>query len=66
MDKPKIKITPRVQIEIDKYTSLQKIVEQLEYCEYVTKDTFHYLTKNVAFLKLKQLAEQETKEQNNG
>lgn len=53
---PKPKVIPKTQteIEIDKYDTLQKIVEQLELCNYETEGGF--LENNVAFLSLKRMA----------
>ena len=53
---PKPIIIPKTQteIEIDKYDTLEKIVEQLEFCNYETKEG--YLKNNVAFLSLKRMA----------
>lgn len=42
------------------YKTLKEIVEQLEFCEYVTKDQLHKLEMNVAFIKLKEMAEAES------
>ena len=54
---PKPIVIPKTQteIEMDKYDSLQKIVNQLEGCHYECEGGF--LINNIAFLKLKQLAE---------
>ena len=38
------------------YDTLTEIVEQLEYCEYTTKDKLHDLKDNAALIKLKELA----------
>ncbi len=53
---PKEKVIPKtaIEIEMDKYDSLQKIVSQLESCNYESKGGF--LENNIAFMKLKQLA----------
>ena len=53
---PKPVVVPKTQteIEIDKYDTLQKIVEQLEKCNYETEGGF--LKNNVAFLSLKRMA----------
>jgi len=53
---PKPIVVPKTALEIamDKYDSLQKIVDQLESCEYENQSGI--LSKNVAFLKLKELA----------
>lgn len=53
---PKPKVIPKTQteIEMDKYDSLQKIVDQLESCNYEAEVGF--LVNNIAFMKLKQLA----------
>ena len=45
------------QEEIDKYDSLQKIVDQLEMCEY--ECIGGNLVNNIAFIKLKELAKRE-------
>lgn len=50
----KIEITETVQSEMDKYDSLEKIVQQLEMSVYECEGG--YLMNNTAFLKLKQLA----------
>ena len=57
---PKTKVIPKTQteIEMDKYDTLQKIIEQLEFCEYQTKDTQHNLKDNIAFMQLKRMAKQ--------
>lgn len=47
-------IGKQTKIEMDKYDTLQKIVDQLEYCNYETDG--RCLTNNVAFLKLKEMA----------
>lgn len=47
-------IGKQTRIEMDKYDTLQKIVDQLEYCNYETDG--RCLTNNVAFLKLKEMA----------
>jgi len=36
------------------YDTLTEIVEQLEYCEYTTKDKLHDLKDNAALIKLKE------------
>jgi len=56
---PKQKVIPKTptEIEMDKYDTLKKIVEQLESCEYQSKDTLHDLKNNVAFLSLKRMSE---------
>jgi len=53
---PKPIVVPKtnIEIEMDKYDSLQKIVDQLEKCEY--ENIAGLLVKNIAFLKLKELA----------
>jgi hypothetical protein len=53
---PKPTVVPKADLEIaiDKYDSLQKIVDQLESCEY--KNEAGILSENVDFLKLKELA----------
>ena len=38
------------------YTTLQQIVDQLEYCGYESKDSLHRLEDNVAFVALKERA----------
>lgn len=55
--KPKVIPKTRAEIEMDKYDSLKKIVEQLEGCKYECEGGS--LKTNTAFLKLKQLAESE-------
>lgn len=54
---PKPVVVPKTALEkaMDEYDSLKKIVEQLESCDY--KNEAGILNKNVAFLKLKQMAE---------
>jgi len=42
---------------MQEYTTLKQIVEQLEFCNYQTKDELHDLENNVAFIKLKEIAE---------
>lgn len=42
---------------MQEYTTLKQIVEQLEFCNYQTKDELHDLGNNVAFVKLKEIAE---------
>jgi hypothetical protein len=56
---PKPKVIPKTAIEIamDEYDSLQKIVDQLESCEY--ENQAGILNNNIAFLKLKQFAKEE-------
>lgn len=44
------------QQEVDKYDSLQKIVDQLESCHYECEGGI--LENNIAFIKLKQLAKE--------
>ena len=44
----------RTEIEMDKYDTLQKIVEQLEFCNYEAEGGF--LKNNIAFLSLKRMA----------
>jgi hypothetical protein len=53
---PKEKVIPKTQteIEMDKYDSIQKIVSQLELCEYKCEGGF--LKNNIAFLALKRMA----------
>jgi hypothetical protein len=53
---PKPVVVPKTQIEIemDKYDTIQKIVEQLEKCNYECEGGF--LKNNVAFLALKKMA----------
>ena len=53
---PKPKVIPKTQseIEMDKYDTLQKIVEQLESCEY--ENQAGLLKMNIAFLSLKRMA----------
>ena len=45
---------PRTDLEMDKYDTLQKIVEQLEFCNY--KSEAGSLKNNVAFMSLKKMA----------
>lgn len=52
--KPIVKPKTRTEIEMDKYDTLQKIVDQLEKFNYKCEEG--YLKKNVAFLKLKLMA----------
>lgn len=53
---PKPKVIPKTQteIEMDKYDTLPKIIEQLELCNYEAEGG--YLKNNVAFLSLKRMA----------
>jgi hypothetical protein len=53
---PKPKVIPKTQteIEMDKYDTIQKIVEQLELCNYEAPQGC--LKNNVAFLALKRMA----------
>lgn len=53
---PKPIVVPKTQteIEMDKYDTLQKIVDQLELCNYESEGGF--LKTNVAFLSLKRMA----------
>ncbi len=53
---PKPKVIPKTQIEIemDKYDTLQKVVDQLESCNYESKGSV--MINNVAFLSLKRMA----------
>ena len=53
---PKPKVIPKTQseIEMDKYDTIQKIVDQLEFCNYECEGGF--LKMNVAFLALKRMA----------
>lgn len=53
---PKPIVVPKTQteIEMDKYDTLQKIIEQLEGCNYECEGGF--LKNNVAFLALKKMA----------
>lgn len=52
--KPKVIPKTKSEIEMDKYDTLQKIVEQLEMSEYECEGG--YLKNNVAFLSLKRMA----------
>lgn len=54
---PKPAVIPKTQteIEIEKYDTLQKIIDQLEFCNYETEGGF--LKNNVAFLSLKRMAQ---------
>ena len=47
-----------------KYETLQSIVDQLEFCDYTTRDTIHDLKMNAAFIALKERAAAELVEQN--
>ena len=53
---PKPKVIPKTQseIEMDKYDTLQKIVDQLEMSDYECEGG--YLKNNIAFLSLKKMA----------
>jgi len=53
---PKPKVIPKTQVEIemDKYDTLQKIIDQLELCNYEQEGG--YLKNNIAFLALKRMA----------
>jgi alcohol dehydrogenase YqhD (iron-dependent ADH family) len=53
---PKEKVIPKTQaeIEMDKYDTLQKIVDQLESCNYECEASM--LKMNIAFLALKRMA----------
>lgn len=55
---PKPKIIPKTseEIEMDKYDTLGKIIEQLEKCDFVTVDMNHDLKDNIAFKALKKMA----------
>jgi hypothetical protein len=46
----------REEIEEEKYDTLQKIVDQLEFCNYQTEDGLYMLKDNLAFIALKKLA----------
>lgn len=52
---PKVNVIPKTQaeIEMDKYDTIQKIVDQLESCNYECEGG--YLKNNVAFLSLKRM-----------
>ncbi len=52
--KPIVPPKTQAEIEMNKYDTLQKIVDQLEMSDYECEGGF--LKKNVAFLKLKQMA----------
>ncbi|MCH7724620.1 MAG: hypothetical protein IIC76_14970 [Bacteroidetes bacterium] len=52
--KPIVKPKTRAEIEMDKYDTLQKIVDQLEMSNYECEGTF--LKNNGAFMKLKLMA----------
>ena len=54
---PKPIVVPKtaMEIEVDKYDTLQKIVDQLESCDYHNEAGI--LNNNIAFLSLKQMAE---------
>lgn len=52
--KPIVIPKTKTEIEMDKYDTLSKIVEQLESCNYETEGVF--LKNNVAFLSLKRMA----------
>ncbi len=51
---PPPQLKTQTEIEIDKYDTLQKIVEQLEFCNYKSEGGF--LENNLAFLSLKRMA----------
>jgi len=55
---PKPKVIPKtsIEIEMDKYDTLQKIVEQIEMSDYECEGGF--LKNNVAFMKLKLMAKE--------
>lgn len=44
------------------YTTLQQIVDQLEYCDYESKDSLNRMEDNVAFVALKERAAAEAEE----
>jgi len=46
-------------LPLEKFDTLTSIVEQLESCEYVTKDNHHELKMNIAFISLKEMAKKE-------
>jgi hypothetical protein len=46
----------REEIEEEKYDTLQKIVDQLEFCNFQTEDGLHWLKDNSAFIVLKNRA----------
>ena len=52
--KPKIIQKTQTEIEIDKFDTIDKIVKQLEFCNY--KSEGGILINNVAFLALKRMA----------
>ena len=54
--KPIVKPKTRTEIKMDEYDTLQKIFNQLEFCDYKDKHG-HSIVKNIAFMKLKQMAE---------
>lgn len=61
-DKVETKPETQAKIEMKKYDTLQKIIEQLEFCDYQTKDGLHSLRDNIAFCSLKLMADKsETK-----
>jgi hypothetical protein len=45
--------------KITEYKTLSQIVEQLEKCDYTTKDQLHDLKNNAAFVVLKQMARED-------
>ncbi len=52
--KPIVVPKTQTEIEMDKYDTLQKIVDQLEFCEY--ENEAGLLKNNIAFLSLKRMA----------
>lgn len=52
--KPIVKPKTQTEIEMDKYDTIQKIVEQLEFCNY--ENEVGCLKNNIAFLSLKRMA----------
>lgn len=48
-----------VVLLLEKFNTLTSIVEQLEFCGYVTEDHLHSLKDNTAFISLKEMAKKE-------
>lgn len=61
----KIELTNEPYYNPSTFDTLQKIVEQLEFCGYVTADQIHPLYMNEAFISLKKMAENERPFRNN-
>jgi hypothetical protein len=56
---PKVMERTLQKIEDENYSTLQKIVEQLELCNFQTEDGQHNIKYNSAFIALKRLATQQ-------